>query len=75
MTEKPETPTDRGERERGKLRVARLEADLAYFQARLELLGEPRSANQQAQRRVFQLLCEGIGARLTEERRRLSFEP
>lgn len=75
MTQKPETPIDRGERERGKLRVARLEADLAYFQARLELLGEPCSANQQAQRRVFQLLCEGIGACLAEERRRLSFEP
>jgi hypothetical protein len=71
----PDAPLPRSERERRKLRIARLEADLAYFQARLELLGEPRSANQQGQRRAFQLLCEGIGARLAEERQRLSFEP
>jgi hypothetical protein len=71
----PDAPLHRSERERRKLRIARLEADLAYFEARLELLGEPRSTNQQAQRRVFQLLCEGIGARLAEERQRLSFEP
>lgn len=71
----PDAPLPRSERERRKLRIARLEADLAYFEARLELLGEPRSTNQQAQRRVFQLLCDGIGGRLSEERERLSFEP
>jgi len=72
VSEDGEALLARGERERRKLRIARLEADLAYFQARLELLGEPRSANQEAQRRVFQLLCDALGARLAEERRRLS---
>ena len=29
---------------------------MAYFQARLEIIGEPGSTNQMAQRKVFKLL-------------------
>jgi hypothetical protein len=39
-----------------RVRLARLEADLAYFQARIEVLGEPATVNQQAQRRAFTAL-------------------
>ena len=38
------------------LRVSALEADLAYFEARLELLGEPISSHQKAQKRVYEAL-------------------
>lgn len=44
------------ERRRDRLRLARMEADMAYFQARLEIIGEPDSTNQMAQRKVFKLL-------------------
>lgn len=71
MTEDLEALWRRGDREHRKLRIARLEADLAYFEARIELLGEPRSANQHAQRRAFQLLCESLAERLVHERKRM----
>jgi hypothetical protein len=48
-------------RARLRLRVAQLEADLAYFQARLGLLGEPVTLNQVAQVRTFNILARVIG--------------
>ena len=42
------------------LRVSALEADLAYFQARLELLGEPKSSHQKAQKRVYEALGRSL---------------
>jgi hypothetical protein len=48
------------ERWRDRLRLARMEADMAYFQARLEIIGEPDSTNQMAQRKVFKLLHRTI---------------
>ena len=36
--------------------MALLEADVAYFYARLELLGEPSTSNQTAQRKAFRQL-------------------
>jgi len=42
------------------LRVSALEADLAYFQARLELLGEPKSSHQKAQKRVYETLGRSL---------------
>jgi hypothetical protein len=56
------------ERRRQRLDLARIEADLAYFQARLELIGEPTSANQRAQRKLFKLLHEQVGIRLARTR-------
>lgn len=38
-----------------------LEADLAYFHARLEWIGEPKTLNQKAQRDTFRLLVPAIG--------------
>ncbi len=41
-----------------RLRVSVLEADVAYFQARLELLGEPKSLHQIAQYRAYRTMEE-----------------
>ncbi|MEJ2326708.1 MAG: hypothetical protein P8Y27_05170 [Chromatiaceae bacterium] len=43
-------------RRRARARLARLEADLAYFQARIEILRDPVTMNQQAQRKAFTAL-------------------
>ena len=56
-----ETPEERARR---RLRVAKYQADLAYFQARLTLLGEPKTLNQAAQQRTFRRLMKVIGRRL-----------
>ena len=37
-----------------------LEADLAYFGARLELVGNPATLYQQAQLKVYQALAESL---------------
>ena len=55
MTEKkPESPWD-------SFSATALEADLAYFQARLEWIGEPKTLNQKAQQDTFRLLVPAIG--------------
>jgi hypothetical protein len=41
-----------------------LEADVAYFGARLEMVGKPRSSYQAAQLKVFQSLEQSIGETL-----------
>jgi len=51
------------------VRLARMEADMAYFQARLEIIGEPDSANQMAQRKVFKLLHRSIAERVLHAKR------
>jgi hypothetical protein len=56
-----ETPE---ERQRRRLRVAKSQADMAYFQARLTLLGEPKTLSQVAQQRTFKLLLKSVGRRL-----------
>lgn len=56
-----ETPEARNRR---RLRVAKSQADMAYFQARLTLLGEPKTLNQVAQQRTFSLLLKAIGQRM-----------
>lgn len=62
MTEPQATP-DAGARRR--LRIAQAEADLAYFQARLALIGEPSTLNQYAQQCVFQILFKAVGQKLS----------
>jgi hypothetical protein len=42
---------------------------LAYFQARLEILGVPGSANQVAQCKAFKLLHASISSLVTQSRR------
>ncbi len=50
--------------------VTSLEADMAYFQARLELLGEPSTINQKAQADTFRFLIESMGRLLSKLKRR-----
>ena len=57
------------ERLRQRARLARLEADIAYFQARLEMIGEPSSTNQIAQRKVFKLLHKFTGSKVLAAKR------
>lgn len=56
-----ETPEERARR---RLRMAKSQADIAYFQARLTLLGEPRTLNQVAQQRAFRRLLKAVGKRM-----------
>ncbi|MBK1642740.1 hypothetical protein CKO12_12840 [Chromatium okenii] len=46
------------ERKRQRVRLTRLEADLAYFQARLQLIDDSPTRNHLAQRKVFHLLSK-----------------
>ena len=45
--------------------ITSLEADMAYFQARLEWIGEPKTINQKAQQDTFRLLMPAINKILT----------
>jgi hypothetical protein len=71
MTEPPASGRDADEHAQRKTLLARMEADMAYFQARLEILGEPVTANQQAQRKVFKLLHKSLGDRVLKAKRRM----
>jgi len=59
------------EHARRRARLAHMEADFAYFQARLEILGEPQSTNQLAQRKVFKLLHKSVGEKILLTKRRM----
>ena len=71
MTEPRDPGSTADERLRRKTLLALMESDMAYFQARLEILGEPVTANQSAQRRAFELLHQSLGARVLQARRRM----
>ncbi|MCG6862480.1 MAG: hypothetical protein LJE70_14555 [Chromatiaceae bacterium] len=58
-------------RRRRKIRLASLEADVAYFQARLEILGEPKTANQRAQSKAYNLLRKSLGDLVLRTKHRL----
>ncbi len=45
---------------------------MAYFQARLELIGEPNSNNLAAQRRVFDLLHKTVASKILKAKRRVT---
>ncbi|WP_120797442.1 hypothetical protein [Thiocapsa rosea] len=60
---------DLTERKRRRIRLARLEADIAYFQARLEMIGEPTSANQRTQRKAFELLLKTVSTKVAKVQR------
>ncbi|NEV62308.1 hypothetical protein [Thiorhodococcus minor] len=64
--------SDSSERKRQRIRLARLEADMAYFQARLELIGSPNSSNRAAQRKVFNLLHKTVASKILKLKRRFA---
>jgi hypothetical protein len=43
---------------------------MAYFQARLELLGTPSTINQKAQAETFRILIDSMGRLLAKLKRR-----
>lgn len=47
-----------------RLQIAKLEADLAYFLAQLEFIGEPITTNQAGQILAFKTLQKSIGSRV-----------
>ena len=57
------------DRKRQRARVARLEADIAYFQARLEFIGDPENTNQMAQRKVFKSLHKSVANKILSTKR------
>jgi len=64
--ERPETRDDIVQR---RLLMIQLQSDLAYFQARLGLIGEPRTTSQEAQRRTFKLLHQAVGQQMIKARK------
>ena len=62
--------TDSEERQHQRVRLARLEADMAYFQARIELIGEANTNNRLAQRKVFNLLHKMVASKIMKVKRR-----
>ena len=69
----PPTRLDESDlRTRRRVRLARLEADMAYFQARLEIIGEPDSTNQMAQRKVFRMLHKTLAGKILNAKRQYS---
>lgn len=61
---------DTEENKRQRVRLARLESDMAYFQARLELIGTPATNNLAAQRKVFNLLHKAVASKILQVKRR-----
>ncbi|WP_246237625.1 hypothetical protein [Caldichromatium japonicum] len=52
--------------------MAKLESDIAYFQTRLQLIGELNSTHRLAQHKVFKLLLKSAARELFNARRRKS---
>ena len=61
ISESVETPEAQARR---RLRIVQTQADLAYFEARLTLIGEPVTLNQRAQQRTFRALHKAVGQKL-----------
>ncbi|MBK5967635.1 MULTISPECIES: hypothetical protein [Thiorhodovibrio] len=64
-----ESPDAREEIIQRRLVMIQLQSDLAYFQARLGLIGEPKTTNQEAQRRTFKLLHQAVGQQMIKARK------
>lgn len=67
--ESQSSPADLIERKRRRTRAARLEADIAYFQARMEMIGEPTTANQLTQLKAFKLLLKTVSTKALKVKR------
>jgi len=60
-------PGTRGEIIQRRFLLIQLESDLAYFRARMALIGEsPGTTNQEAQKRTFKLLHQALGQQLIQ---------
>lgn len=70
MADVDENAEELEERKRQRVRLARLEADLAYFQARLELIGDSHTSNRIAQRKVFHLLNKVVVTKIQNIKQR-----
>jgi hypothetical protein len=57
---------------RRRIKLAQMEADMAYFQARIEILGEPATSNQRAQRKTFKMLHKIFGHNVIRAKRRMT---
>jgi len=57
----PDPAETREARARRRVRIAQAEADMAYFKARLMLIGNPVTLNQNAQENTFRVLHKAIG--------------
>ena len=49
---------------RRRVELARMEADVVYFQARMDFLDEPATSNQAAQRKAFKHLYSGLSSQV-----------
>lgn len=56
------------------LSVTGLEADLAYFTARLELIGKPNTSNQKAQVATFRFLQQALDKMLVRLKQKSAAE-
>ncbi len=65
-------PDPREEIVQRRLVMVQLQTDLAYLQARLGLIGEPVTTNQEAQRRTFKLLHQTLGQQMIHTKRSAS---
>lgn len=52
--------------------LAHKESDLAYFQARLEIIGEPGTTNEHAQHKLFQMLCRTVGTSIVHTKKEIA---
>jgi hypothetical protein len=71
MAGSPDTSRAAAERRLQRLRLATLEADVAYFQARLEILGEPATNNQKAQQKAFKHLRASLDDLIRTTKRKI----
>jgi hypothetical protein len=70
--DKNDSTAEFDERKRQRVRLARLEADMAYFQARIELIGEANTNNRVAQRKAFNFLHKTVASKILKLKRRFS---
>ncbi|NCA71098.1 MAG: hypothetical protein EOM91_13535 [Sphingobacteriia bacterium] len=66
------TTLDTEARQHQRLRMARLDADIAYFEARLELLGALDSPHRVAQRRAYDLLLKSLSIQALQLKAKLA---
>jgi hypothetical protein len=62
------SPPQVEERKRRRVHLARLEADVAYFEARLQLIGKPHTIHQRAHRRAFEVLHHALASEVRKLR-------
>ncbi len=67
MADQEKDRPDKAARQASKLRKSELEADVAYFEARLSMLDDEVETNyQQAQKKIYKLLGDALSRSLSE---------